>query len=169
MLEDNNVQQITWPPPLAPPLIDPKFIFWQALSNLVHKGRKKSSILNNGVKTKLMIEKYYFWFLPIHKGRTKLSTEFIWLKNRLLKFLAFLMWHLFKGRVYWRLTLRVSFFCRGKIIIVTVWMVLKTKVKYRIYLIKKPFVKIFSVSNVAFIQGQSLLEVDVTCLLFLPW
>ena len=79
------------------------------------------------------------------------------------------MWHLFKGRVYWRLTLRVSFFCRGKIIIVTVWMVLKTKVKYRIYLIKKPFVKIFSVSNVAFIQGQSLLEVDVTCLLFLPW
>ena len=37
------------------------------------------------------------------------------------------MWHLFKGRVYWRLTLRVSFFCRGKIIILTVWMVLKTK------------------------------------------
>ena len=37
------------------------------------------------------------------------------------------MWHLFKGRVYWRLMLRVSFFCHGKIIIVTVWMVLKTK------------------------------------------
>lgn len=52
-----------------------------------------------------MSEKYFFWFLSIHRGRKKLSTKYIWLK--------------------------------------------------------KPFIKIFSISNVASIQGQSLLEVGI--------